>query len=243
MPNDFYASMFASKKQGRKQFAVLIDPDKMPSKEAIVSFSESGADCFFIGGSLLTNGHLRNCIDLVKTHSKLPVVLFPGSVLQIDDSADAILLLSLISGRNPEMLIGNHVVAAPLLKRSNLEVIATGYMLIESGDVTSVSYMSNTMPIPSGKHDIALCTAMAGEMLGHKLIYMDAGSGAKQTIEAAMIEKVKEGISIPLIVGGGIKSADDAKRACDAGADMIVIGNAFEKDSNLVKKISNVFNK
>ena len=166
MTKEIYSSILASKHKGNKQFAILIDPDKMPSADSLSTAIRAGVDYFLIGGSLLTNGNLHNCIEFVKRSTKIPVILFPGNLLQIDTSADAILFLSLISGRNPEMLIGKHVIAAPVLKASKLEVIATGYMLIESGNQTTVSYMSNTMPIPADKDDIAMCTAMAGEMLG-----------------------------------------------------------------------------
>jgi len=157
--------------------------------------------------------------------------------LQISKNADGILLLSLISGRNPELLIGKQVIAAPILKASNLDILPTGYILIDGGKPTAVSYMSNTNPIPFDKDDIAMCTAMAGEMLGLKLIYMDAGSGALNAISEKMIKKVSSNISIPLIIGGGINTPQKAILACKAGADIIVVGNAIEKDSSLIKKI------
>jgi phosphoglycerol geranylgeranyltransferase len=158
--------------------------------------------------------------------------------MQISEKADGLLFLSLISGRNPEMLIGRHVLAAPVLKRTNLEIISTGYMLIDSGSPTSVSYMSGTVPIPHDKEDIAVCTAMAGEMLGMKLIYLDAGSGARFTVSNNMIEEVKKNTGIPLIVGGGIRTAEKAIEICQAGADIIVIGNALEKDPERITDIS-----
>ncbi len=241
MNQEIYSSILKAKKNGQKQFAVLIDPDKEPSAEALAIAIEAGVDYFLIGGSLLTNGNLGSCIDFVKKASKIPVILFPGSFYQIDPKADAILFLSLISGRNAEMLIGKQVVAAPSVRASKIEVISTGYMLIESGNQTSVSYMSNTMPIPSDKDDIAMCTAMAGEMLGLKMIYMDAGSGAKNSISSTMIKKVSANISIPLIIGGGINSAEGIQIACDAGADIIVIGTALEKDISIVNKLAKVF--
>jgi putative glycerol-1-phosphate prenyltransferase len=163
--------------------------------------------------------------------------------LQISKSADAILLLSLISGRNADLLIGQHVIAAPLLKSSHLEIIPTGYMLIESGTQTAASYISNTLPIPSQKDDIAMSTAMAGEMLGLNLIYLDAGSGAKNSVSEAMIRKVKSNINIPLIVGGGINTPAKAIKACEAGADLIVVGNAIEKNARLIKDISTAIHK
>jgi putative glycerol-1-phosphate prenyltransferase len=217
----------------RKLFAVLIDPDKhSPAslERAVTEASESGADLFFVGGSLLTGDHLKSTIAGIRAKSGIPIVLFPGSLLQIDGDADAILLLSMISGRNPELLIGQHVLAAPYLKASGLEVIPTGYLLIDGGTVTTAQYVSNTMPIPGGKGDIAACTAMAGEMLGLRLIYLDAGSGAARPVAPAMIRQVKESISVPLIVGGGIREPEQARHACQAGADVVVVGNALEND-------------
>ena len=197
-----------------------------------------GVDYIFVGGSLLINGNLNNCIEKIKSNCKIPVVLFPGNTMQIDKHADAILLLSLISGRNPDLLIGKHVVAAPILKENNLETIATGYMLVESGNFTTVQYMSNTRPIPAEKNEIAVCTAVAGEMLGLKTIYMDAGSGALNPVSEKMIESVRKNVSIPIIIGGGIRTAERAIATCKAGADIVVVGNAIEKDSELLKTIS-----
>ncbi len=241
MKDTIYAAMLKAKQEGQKQFAYLIDPDKAPSVDAIKRATSAGVDYFFIGGSLLTNGNLQTCIDLVKTATTVPVIIFPGNIYQIDPSADALLFLSLISGRNADMLIGKQVEAAPVLRQSGLEVISTGYMLIESGNATTVAYMSNSMPIPSDKDDVAMCTAMAGEMLGLKLIYMDAGSGAKNPINSKMIRRVSSSISVPLIVGGGITSAEGVQKACDAGADIIVVGTALEKDISLVNSIAKVF--
>lgn len=178
------------------------------------------------------------CISALKKSTSIPVVIFPGSTMQINPNADAILFLSLISGRNAEMLIGKHVIAAPYIRNTSLEVIATGYMLIGSDKPTAVSYMSNSIPIPYDKDDIALCTAMAGEMLGLKMIYMDAGSGAEKHVSLTMIEKVKKNISVPLIVGGGINSAEKASNIYHAGADMIVVGNAVEKNQSLIRRLA-----
>ena len=233
-----YKSILESKKSGKKQFAVLIDPDKLMSAEGIDIAESAGVDYFFMGGSLITGGNLENCIEGIKKRSSIPIVLFPGNTLQISPRADGILFLSLISGRNAEMLIGKHVEAAPLLRSSALEILPTGYMLIENGKQTTASYMSNSTPIPADKDQIALCTAMAGEMLGLKLIYMDAGSGAINPVSASMIKKVKENISVPLIIGGGIRTPQSALKACKAGADVIVVGNAIEKDNKLMKSIA-----
>ncbi|MGE5382027.1 MAG: geranylgeranylglyceryl/heptaprenylglyceryl phosphate synthase [Omnitrophica WOR_2 bacterium] len=234
-------SITKGRKDAKKQLAVLVDPDKSDTqrlRELARIAVDNKIDYFFVGGSLLVNNSLDSCISLLKELSGIPVVLFPGNTLQMSYRADAMLFLSLISGRNAEMLIGRHVVAAPYLKLSNIEVIGTGYMLIESGRPTAVSYMSNSDPIPSDKNDIAMCTAMAGEMLGLKLIFMDAGSGAINPVSASMIEHVSKTISIPLIVGGGINTPELAATAVNAGADLIVIGNAVEKDPSLIAEIS-----
>jgi len=236
-----YTSLIENQEQGKKQFAVLVDPDK-PSDKEIISIAEnaqkSSVDYFFVGGSLLTNNNLDICIKLLKEYSNIPVVLFPGNTLQMSNKADAFLFLSLISGRNAEMLIGRHVIAAPYLKLSGLEVISAGYMLIDSGKPTTVSYMSNSVPIPSDKIDVAACTAMAGEMLGLKMIFMDAGSGALKPISKEMITIVKQSISIPLIIGGGIDSPEKALENVKAGADIIVVGNSIEKDNSLIAAIA-----
>lgn len=230
----------------RKKFVVLIDPDK-PTDEEIVDIvkrsNEVGVDLFFVGGSLLTTDSLDNCIKLIKKHSDIPVLIFPGNSLQISKWCDGFLLLSLISGRNPEMLIGRHVIAAPYLKLYGNEIIPTGYMLIDSGRQTSVSYMSNTTPIPYDKEDIAMCTAIAGEMLGLKVIYMDAGSGAMKPISKDMIYKVKHTIEIPLIVGGGINTPEKAAEAAKAGADIIVVGNVLEKNLEQLQEFADAVHK
>ncbi len=230
----------------RKKLAILIDPDK-PSDAQILSMVEKGnvadVDLFGVGGSLLVTDSLDHCIKLIKEHSKIPVLIFPGNSLQISKYCDGFLLLSLISGRNPEMLIGRHVIAAPYLKLYGNEIIPTGYMLIDSGKATSVTYMSDTTPIPHDKDDIAMCTAIAGEMLGLKLIYLEAGSGAMMPVSTSMISKVKQMISIPLIVGGGIKTPEMAAEAVKAGADVIVIGTAFEKEPDLLNKFAEAIHK
>ena len=220
------------------QLGILIDPDK-PSDDEVKYLAQlaasSAVDYFFVGGSLLTSNNLEVCIKLLKQESpNIPVILFPGNTHQLSSRADAFLFLSLISGRNAEMLIGRHVIAAPYLKLSGLEIMSTGYMIIESGRSTSVSYMSNSTPIPSDKNDIAICTAMAGEMLGLSLIFMDAGSGALNTIPERMIAAVKGSVEVPLIVGGGIRTPEKAAAIAHAGADIVVIGNTLEKTPELI---------
>jgi putative glycerol-1-phosphate prenyltransferase len=235
--SNIYQNIIDNKKAGKKQFSLLIDPDKISGKDLLklIDLSQQASvDFIFVGGSLLSNGTLDACVKVIKDHSNIPVVLFPGDHLHYSSYTDAILFLSLISGRNPEMLIGKHVISAPLLKKSGIEILPTGYMLIESGRPTSVSYMSNTTPIPSNKNDIAVCTAIAGELLGLKLIFMDAGSGALNSITEGMIAEVSKNISVPLIIGGGIRTPEKAALNCRAGADVIVVGNALEKDSSLL---------
>lgn len=238
---NIYSQITEKKANGKKQFAVLIDPDKLDDKQVkhIAELAlKAEVDYFFIGGSLLINNSLDSCITRLKKETAIPIVLFPGNNMQLSYKADGILFLSLISGRNAEMLIGRHVIAAPYLRLSSLETISTGYMLVESGRPTTVSYMSNSVPIPADKVDIACCTAMAGEMLGMKLIYMDAGSGALNPISEKMINGVSRSIEIPLIIGGGIRTPELAETNCKAGADVIVIGNAIEKDAGLINEIA-----
>jgi phosphoglycerol geranylgeranyltransferase len=236
-----YQSLQAKKQIGKKSFAVLIDPDKVTLSSIstlITSCINANVDYLFVGGSLVISDHLDDCIRQIKSLCQIPVLLFPGSPSQISKHADALLYLSLISGRNADMLIGQHVVSAPFVKKSGLEIISTGYMVIDGGAATTVSYISNATPIPSDKPDIALCTAMAGEMLGMKLIYMDSGSGAKKAVSEEMISMVARHIDVPIIVGGGIRDAEKAYLNCKAGADLIVVGNAIEKDSSLIKEIA-----
>ncbi len=236
-----YELMTVKKRQGKKTLAVLIDPDKISAssiKEVVQLSVEAGVDFLFVGGSLVISDHLEDCVLRIKQQCNIPVLLFPGSPSQITKHADALLYLSLISGRNPDLLIGQHVISAPFVKKSGLEIISTGYMVIDGGAPTTVSYISNATPIPADKAEIALCTAMAGEMLGKKLIYMDAGSGAKTPVTEKMIHAVAQNIDVPLVVGGGIRDAEKAYLNCKAGADVIVIGNAFEKDPSLIKEIA-----
>jgi len=236
-----YKSLEERKKTGHKSFAVLIDPDKVNHSllDELMDLSTSAhVDYFLVGGSLVISNHLDDVVKHIKDNCSIPVILFPGSPTQISKYADALLYLSLISGRNPELLIGQHVVSAPAVRQSGLEILSTGYMVVDGGAPTTVSYISNASPIPHDKNEIAMCTAMAGEMLGMKLIYMDAGSGAKRPISELMIESVAKKIEMPLIVGGGIIEPEKAYRNCKAGADIIVVGNAIEKDSSLIREMS-----
>ena len=224
-------------KRNKKQLAVLVDPDKLGTEELIKTAQLSkkhAIDYIFVGGSLLTNDDLFRCIRTLKENCETPVILFPGNTYQVSRNADAMLFLSLISSRNPDMLIGMHVLAAPYVKMLGLKTVPTGYMLIDSGKPTSVTYMSNSLPIPHDKKDIAACTAMAGEMLGLQLIFMDAGSGADKTVSEEMIGFVKGSIDVPLVIGGGIKTPEKLKSIYEAGADVAVIGNTFEKNPDLI---------
>lgn len=236
-----YTSVLEAKRAGRKQFAVLIDPDKTQTTsldELIERAVVAGVDYFLVGSSLLVHDQLDTCLQKIKAQCAIPAILFPGNNFQVNHRADGILLLSLISGRNPELLIGQHVVAAPYLRKSNLEIIPTGYILIDGGVPTSVSYMSNSSPIPRNKFDIALCTAMAGEMLGLKMIYLEAGSGARYPVDDQMIQTVSQSIDIPLIVGGGLRSPETAYQKAAAGADLIVVGNILEKAPTLIQEMA-----
>ncbi len=223
-----------------KQLAVLIDPDKVDEvrlKNIVDQCVDADVDLILVGGSLLFDDCLDRCVEVIKSSCSIPVYLFPGDPSQICCKADGILLLSVISGRNAEMLIGRHVVAAPRLKASGLQVCPTGYILIDGGRPTSVSYMSGTTPIPHDKDDIAVCTAIAGEMLGMKAIYLEGGSGAANTVSLSMIAKVKKNINIPLFVGGGIDTPEKVCQIAQAGADIIVVGTAIENGKSSIKAL------
>jgi putative glycerol-1-phosphate prenyltransferase len=228
---------------GRKYFAVLLDPDNLNEASCLhlLALSEvHQVDFFFVGGSLITTDNQSSIIRVIKENSNIPVILFPSNSLHIDKQADGILLLSLISGRNPDFLIGQHILSAPILKASQLQVYPTGYMLVDTGRQTTASYMSGTTPIPYDKPPIAACTAMAGELLGLRYIYLDGGSGALHPVSAAMIAAVRESVDIPVIVGGGINTVDKATAALEAGADVIVIGNHIEKNPGFLAEVSHL---
>ena len=227
----------------KKQIAVLIDPDKTDLrklKKLVEAAVKAEIDFFLVGGSLLLKNNLDETVAAIRKYTKKKIYLFPGNPAQISKMADGILLLSLISGRNADLLIGHHVQAAPLLKKSKLHIIPTGYILVDGGRATTVSYISNTTPIPANKPEIAVCTAIAGEMLGLQTIYLEAGSGAQEPVPAEMIKMVKHNIKIPLIVGGGIRTIEHAKNAFRAGADIIVIGTAIEDDVNFLNDLKKI---
>ena len=241
MQNRIYESLVVKKSKGEKSFAVLVDPDKVDADaidELIALAVEARVDYFLVGGSLVISNHLDEVVQRFKQNSTIPIILFPGSPSQLSRHADALLYLSLISGRNADLLVGQHVISAPFVKQTGLEIMSTGYMVIDGGAPTTVSYISNATPIPADKNEIAMCTAMAGEMLGMKLIYMDSGSGAKRAISESMIHIVAKHIQVPLVIGGGITTPEKAYLNCKAGADVIVVGNAIEKDTSLIKEMA-----
>ena len=222
-------------------FGVLIDPDKQNVGELIQTIQVCNAadvDFFFVGGSIITKGDFNQTCRLIKGNTTKPVIIFPGSPDQISKYADAILFLSVISGRNPELLIGHHVAAVPTLQKSNLEVIPTGYLLVDCGTQTTAIYVSDTNPIPHNNADIAATTALAGEYLGLKLTYIDGGSGAKKCISTEMINKTRKNLNGPLIIGGGIRTPEAAKEIYMSGADIIIVGNAAEKNRDLISQIA-----
>jgi len=236
---NIYNNILQSKAKNEKLLAILLDPDKIDlNKTAVLieKINQSPATHIFIGGSIVNNNILDELIIKIKQNCNLPIVLFPGNPSQISNKADAILFLSLISGRNPDFLIEHQVQAAPILKKTNLEIISTGYILIESGTETAVERVSKTNPLDRNNQDLALATAQAGEMLGNKFIYLEAGSGAKQAVPLEMIQLVSQNIRIPLIVGGGIVDLRGIQNAYDSGADIVVIGTAFEKDVDFFNK-------
>jgi len=232
---NIYNNILQSKIKNQKLLAILLDPDKIDlnNVETIIEkINRSPATHLFIGGSIVENNILDELIIKIKQNCDLPIVLFPGNPSQISAKADAILFLSLISGRNPDFLIEHQVQAVPILKQTNLEVISAGYILIESGTETAVERVSKTTPLDRNNIDLVLATAQAGEMLGSKLIYLEAGSGAKHPVPLKLIQLVSQNIEIPLIVGGGIIDLQGIQKAYDSGADLVVIGTAFENDLN-----------
>lgn len=235
MKQNIYNQLLQDKLGNKKMLAILLDPDKVVLENLdflISKINHSPATHIFVGGSLVTTTILDELIIRIRQNCVLPIVLFPGNPSQISDKADAILFLSLISGRNPDYLIGYQVKAASVLKQTQLEIISTGYILIESGNETAVERVSKTKPLDRNNIDYVIQTAQAGQMLGNKLIYLEAGSGAKQVVPLEMIKKVAQNIEIPLVVGGGIVNLQGIQNAYDAGADLVVIGTAFENDLN-----------
>lgn len=239
--NSIYQNILTSISKGDKLLAVLVDPDKMKPEELsnfIAKVNASIATHIFVGGSKVDDVKTDILALELKALTKLPVVLFPGDVIQITDNADAVLFLSLISGRDPDYLIGKHVEAVSVLRHTNLEVIPTGYILIENGKRTSVERVTQTQPMSRNNNQHVVDTALAGELLGMKLMYLEAGSGAEHPVDLAMISEVKKELTIPLIVGGGIRSKQQLAQAYNAGADLVVIGTAFEEDEMFFNKLN-----
>ncbi|KAF2334278.1 phosphoglycerol geranylgeranyltransferase [Flavobacterium daemonense] len=236
---NIHQQILDAKKNGQKLLAILLDPDKIVLENLdhlVLKINQSPATHIFVGGSIVETSILEELIAQLKEKTNLPVVIFPGDPSQISPQADAILFLSLLSGRNPDYLIEYQVQAAPILKKTNLEVISTGYILIESGNETAVARVSKTKPLNRENFDLVLATAQAGEMLGNKLMYLEAGSGAKNAVPLKMIQLIAQNIEIPIIVGGGIVDLHGIQNAYKAGADLVVIGTAFENDSHFFEQ-------
>lgn len=228
-----YQDILKKKKENKLIIAALLDPDSEDIellKERISILERGSIDYIFVGGSTTWKNDFTEFVSEVKKYSSLPIVIFPGSANQISKDADALLFLSLVSGQNPQFLIGEHIKAAPALKGMKIEVIPTGYLLIDGGNTTTVEFISGTRPIPQDKVEIARSIAYASELLGMKLIYLDCGSGAKMPVSNALIKSVKDYINVPLIVGGGIRDIEKIKEKHLAGADIIVIGSVLEDD-------------
>jgi len=236
------SQLLENKNPNKKLFALLLDPENYSEQQVVNITKEAekaGVNLILAGGSLISNS-IDRFIRIIKSNCNIPVCLFPGNVMQISSEADGIFFLSLISGRNPDLLIGNHVMVARMLQNTDIEVIPTGYILVKSGiDISSVEYMSNTKPIPEDKTEIIVSTALAGEMLGLKAIYLEGGSGAESAISSNIIKEVKANINIPLIVGGGLKRKEDIRNVCSAGADMVVVGNAIEQFPEKLYEMAN----
>ncbi|MBK7344978.1 MAG: geranylgeranylglyceryl/heptaprenylglyceryl phosphate synthase [Saprospiraceae bacterium] len=232
-----YQKLIQDSRFGEKKIGLLIDPDKQGVNQLadrVRLANQAQVDYFLIGGSLLHRDTFHETVETVKQETDRPVILFPGSAWQISDRADALLFLSLISGRNPDLLIGQQVQAAPMLDRLDLEVIPTGYLLVDGGLPTTASYISQTAPLPAHKPEIAVATALAGKYLGMQLLYLDAGSGARNPVSPEMVRQVKKATRLPLLVGGGIRTPDQASVAARAGADVIVIGTVAEQDISIL---------
>ncbi len=240
--NSILTDLKARKKDGRPAFAVLVDPDKTRPEhgpELAESCIAAGVDYLMVGGSLVLDyAHFESFIRAFKEHCAIPVLLFPGSPAQVTAEANGLLYLSLVSGRNAELLIGQHVISAPAVRASGLEVLSTGYIVVDGGLPTTVSYMSGSAPVPANKPDIALCTAWASELLGHHLLYLDAGSGARNPVSEKMIRMVAGETANPLFVGGGIRTCEDAARAAAAGATVIVVGNVLESAPERMREMA-----
>lgn len=231
----FYQKLVEITERRGAGYFVLIDPDAKDLselREFTVQICEGDADAILVGGSLLINAQYDDKIKVIKDAATIPVILFPGSLKQLSPHADAVLFLSLISGRNPNYLIGEQVAGAPMIRRMGIEPISTGYMLMESGRTTTAQFMSNTRPIPSDKPDIAMAHALAAQYLGMKMFYLEAGSGAERAVPLDIIKSTTDFVDIPAIVGGGIREPEEARKRVDNGASFIVTGNVLERSNN-----------
>ena len=238
-----YDHLLNTIKEKGAAYLILLDPDKLSETKLAIFLKhceKSGVDGFLVGGSLMVNGDFESFIEQVKVNTNLPSIIFPGSITQVSSFADAILFLSVVSGRNPEHLIGKHVLAAPSIKKSGIEPISTAYILVESGSTTTAIYMSGSLPIPRNKPEIAAATALASQYLGMKLIYLEAGSGADNSVPNEMVKAVADQCSVPVIVGGGIRNPRTAREKVENGASIIVTGNYFEDENNwdLIKEFA-----
>ena len=233
MNKNWLKNLQMSKSKGEKRFAVLLDPDKSPNGEELQNWlheiDQSGATDILIGGSHLSKGNTEELVKNAKKQSNLPIVLFPGSPEQVTEHADVLLFLSLVSGRNADLLIGRHVEAAPLIMKMEIETIATAYLLIGDGPLTTAAYITQTLPIPSAKPELAVATASAAVLLGMKAVYLDAGSGARNSIPPEVVSSVSQAVDVPIIVGGGIRDFEGMEKAWEAGADLVVLGTVLEQ--------------
>lgn len=234
--------MIASEFPVRKSIGLLLDPDKAygESLDKIIRIAEECHTDYILAGGSLASKNIDDLISGIKKRSSIPVILFPGNLLQLSMKSDVIMLLSLISGRNPEYLIGNHVIAAPYLKNVREKIVPVGYILVNCGNRTSVEYISQTEAIPADKTDIVVATAMAGEMLGLGMIYLEAGSGASSHVPNNVISSVRQNIKVPLIVGGGIRNEKEVEDIFSSGADLIILGNGCEENPALLRKACSV---
>ncbi|MCX6133782.1 MAG: geranylgeranylglyceryl/heptaprenylglyceryl phosphate synthase [Ignavibacteriales bacterium] len=230
-----YERLLKIRKERGAGYFILLDPDKI-DRAMLPSFiknsTEAGVDGFLVGGSLMLSNDFEDHLKTIKQNTSAPVIIFPGSIMQVSSIADAILFLVLISGRNPDYLIGNQVLAAPIVRKSGLEALSTGYMLIEAGNTTSAEFMSNTKPIPRDKSDIALAHALAAEIMGMKLLYLDAGSGARDSVSEDMLGTIARRCALPIIVGGGIRTPEEARKKVEAGASFVVTGTVTELNNH-----------
>lgn len=238
--NNIYEKILVAQKKKRAQLAVLIDPDKF-DRELIKLADSHAVHYFFVGGSKLAKNNLGKVVSEIKKLSKIPVVIFPGDETQLSEKTDAMLFLSLLSGRNPEYLIGKQILAAPIIKKKKIQSISTAYLLIGHNNLSTTRKVTRTKPIDEKDVSAIVNTCMAAELLGFKAIYLEAGSGAKEAIRASIIKKVKQSVALPLIIGGGIDSAAKTRAAIKSGANIVVIGNALEKNKFLIKDLSSLF--